>query len=131
MCQFVSRLQVGHGIVVDIAAEIIAVRGENTVQAVVVVQHAGDAVEAQAVEAELFQPEADITEEKPLHLEFGVVECQRVPRLMQAACPGVKILEIRAVKAVQALLGVFDRVAMDHVQQDPQAETVRHINQPL
>ena len=56
--QLVGQLQIRDGVLVDVVAEVVVVAAEGFAQAVIEVHHAGDAVEAEAVEAELLEPVA-------------------------------------------------------------------------
>ena len=78
--QLVGQLQVRDGVAVDVGAEVVVVAAERFAQAVIEVDHAGHAVEAEAVEAELLQPVADVAQQEPLHFVLAVVEQQRIPR---------------------------------------------------
>ena len=64
---------VGHGqicqcVFVFVAVEIVGIRREVLAQSVVEVEHAGDAVEAEAVDVIFFHPVADVGEQEALHL---------------------------------------------------------------
>ncbi len=62
--QIVGQRQVGEGVLVDGIVEVAIVGGEGGAEAVMVVEHAGDAVEAEAVEVVLVQPEAQLESRK-------------------------------------------------------------------
>ena len=116
MDEFVGQGEVCDGVGVLIAVVVVAIAAEVGSQAVVVVQHRGHAVEAQAVETELLYPVFAVGEQEMEHLGLAVVEQQRVPGGMLAACAGVEVLVVRAVEARQALGLVLDGVAVDDVK---------------
>ena len=91
----------------------------------------GDAVEAEAVEAELLEPVADVGEQEAADLVAAVVEALRVPRRVLAALAGVEVLVAGAVEVVEALGEVLDGVGVDDVQQDGEAEAVGGVDEVL
>ena len=66
--------------------------GEGSTEPVVVVEHASDAVEAEAVKVEFVDPVAGIGEKKVENFGFAVVEAAGVPCWVVTAFAGVKIL---------------------------------------
>ena len=76
--QAVGQREVVQCVVVDPAVEE-AVAAVEVDVAVVVVDHRGHAVEAEAVEVVLVEPVLDVREQEVLHLAFAVVEELRVP----------------------------------------------------
>ena len=68
-----GELEVEDGVFVDAMAEIFIKVVERNI-AVVVVEHGGDAIEAEAIEVEFFEPVADVGEEEFSHLRFAIVE---------------------------------------------------------
>ncbi len=85
------------------------------------IEHAGDAVEAEAVEAEFFEPEAAVGEQEALDFVFAVIEEEGIPAAVEASGAGVEILMIGAVEMVEAFVGVFDGVAVDDIQEHADA----------
>ena len=86
-----------------------------------VVEHAGDAIEAEAVEVEFVDPVAGVGEEKVEDFWFAVVEAAGVPGGVVAAVAGVKVLVGGAVEAGEAFVFVFDGVGMNEVDDDGDA----------
>ncbi len=70
----VRQGQVGQGILVDARVEVVAVGQKGLPQAVVPVEHARHAVEAEPVEAELVEPVAAVGEQEMQDLGLAVVE---------------------------------------------------------
>ena len=79
MDQLIGQREVRHSIGILMTIEVVGVRGEALAEAVVVVQHRGDAVEAEAVELEDLQPVLTVGEEEVDDVVAPVVEAQRVP----------------------------------------------------
>ena len=96
-------MQIGDRVAVDVGAEIIVVAAEGFAQAMIEIEHAGDAIEAEAVEAKFFQPVAQVAQQEALDFVFAVIEQQRIPGDMLPARAGVEILIIGAVEKIQAL----------------------------
>lgn len=71
--QLGGELKVEDGIVIDPISEVFIVMIEGGA-AVVIVEHGGDAIEAEAIETIFLQPVADIREEKSAHFFLSVVE---------------------------------------------------------
>ncbi len=84
--EFVGEFQIEDGFFVGIVAEVVVVCSEGAV-AVGVVEHGGDAIEAEAVEAEFLQPVADVGEEELFYLRAAVVEDFGVPLRVIAFFP--------------------------------------------
>ncbi len=80
--------------------EVVAVASECLAQPVAVVEHGGDAVEAESVEVELLEPVLAVREQEVLHAVVAVVEAEGVP------C-GVLV----AVALAEELVGVAGQVA--------------------
>lgn len=76
----VGQCEVGNGVFVLSAVVIVAVTAEGLAQSVVVVEHGGYAVEAEAVEVKLFEPVLAVGEQEVYHFVFAVIEAERVPR---------------------------------------------------
>jgi hypothetical protein len=57
-------------------------------------------VEAESVEAKLFQPVAHVRKKEPAHLVFAVIEQERVPRRMLPPLPPMKVQTVGAVEPV-------------------------------
>ena len=79
MDKLIGQREVRHSIGILMTIEVVGVRGEALAEAVVVVQHRGDAVEAEAVELEDLQPILTVGEEEVDDIVAPVVEAQRVP----------------------------------------------------
>ena len=129
--QVVGQLQVGDGLHVRVHGEIHPQVGEGGAQAVVPVEHGGDAVEAEAVEVELLHPELQVAQQEVEHLRLVVVEALGAPGAVVSPAALVEELVGRAVEEVDALQGVAHRVGVHHVQQHPQAHAVGLVHQVL
>ena len=103
--------------------------GEGGAESSVVVEHAGDAVEAEAVEVEFVDPVAGVGEEKVEDFGFAVVEAAGVPGGVVAAFAGVEILIGGAVEAGEAFGFVFDGVGVNEVDDDGDAGFMRGVDE--
>ena len=54
--------------------KVIAIVGESFAQAVTVIKHRGDTIEAEAVKMELFEPILTVGKEEMYHFVFAIVE---------------------------------------------------------
>ena len=72
-----------------------------------VVEHAGDTVKSEPVEAEVLEPHPEVGEEEPQRLPGGVVEQPGVPQRVAAAVPRVEISRAAPVPHVQPVLHVL------------------------
>lgn len=70
MYESVGQCEVGNGIFVLASVEIVAVTAEGFAQSVVVVEHRGYSVEAEAVEVEFFEPVFAIGEQEVYDFVF-------------------------------------------------------------
>ena len=118
------ELKIAHGVLVDVAPEVLLVRPEVAPEAMVEVQHARHAVEPETVEAELLLPVPHVGEQKPEGLELRVVPAERVPGRVLAARAGVEVLKIGSVEAPEALVPVLDGVRVDDVHHDGKPQLV-------
>ena len=123
-----GELQIEDRVLVGVGAEVIVITAERLVAARVI-EHRGDAIEAEAVEAELLQPVADVGEQELADLRAAVVEAFRIPRRVLAARAAVEILVAGAVEVVEALGEVLHGVRVDDVEQHGEAEAVGGIDE--
>jgi ABC-type microcin C transport system permease subunit YejE len=82
------------------------------------VEHAGDAVEAEAVELKFIEPIAAIREQKVQDLVFSIIEESRIPGHMVATGPLVKVLVGGTVKSAETLDFVGYGMRVDQVHKD-------------
>ena len=129
--QGVGQLQIGNGLGVGVHGEVHPEIGKGGAQAVIVVEHAGDAVKTEAVEVILLQPELQVREQEMEHLGLSVIEALGPPGGVFALRPGVEELILRAVKHVDALDGVLDGVRVYQIEQDGDAEFMGAVDQVL
>ena len=131
---------VGHHEVIDrgnvgLHAEVLLVVARKLhLEAVVVVQHGRDAVEAEPVEAVLVHPVPQVGQEVPLHLPVTVVVNPGVPEPVVAVVAGAKVGGLGVLAKVvsrDAILDVARHVAMDDVQKAPDAHSVSLIHEVL
>ena len=80
--QPVGEREVCEGVLIDVPVEILGVFHEIHSETVVEVAHAGHAVEAEAVEAELLEPVFEVGEQETDGFGLAVVEAARIPHLV-------------------------------------------------
>ena len=129
MDEFVGEGEVGEGVEVEGAVEVGGVVVEGGAEAAVVVEHAGDAVEAEAVEVEFVDPVAGVGEEEVEDFGFAVVEAAGVPGGVVAAFAGVEVLVGGSVEAGEAFGFVFNGVGVDEVDDDGDAGLVAGVDE--
>ena len=97
----------------------------------VVVEHRGDAVEAEPVEVELVEPVFAVGEQEVNHFVLAVVEAERVPRRVLPPVVAVEILVVGAVEAAQTLDLVLHGVRVHDVHDDGDAAPVSVVDEGL
>ena len=131
MDQLIGQREVRHSIGILMTIEVVGVRGEALAEAVVVVQHRGDAVEAEAVELEDLQPILTVGEEEVHDVVASVVEAQRVPSGMIAARPFVEEERAGAVIACQPFDLIAYGMTVHEVHDDLETSCVSSIDERL
>ena len=111
----VGELEVGHRVPVHAVFKVFVVVIEGGVT-VMVVKHGGDAIEAEAVEAEVLEPVGEVGEEEVAGGGVAVVEEKRVPLLVFASGAAVEEVASLAVELADAFGEVLDGVGVDEVQ---------------
>ncbi|MPN08292.1 hypothetical protein SDC9_155574 [bioreactor metagenome] len=131
MNHLIGQPQIGVGGLVDGGRKIIAVAGEGVIEPVVAVKHAGDAVEAKAVDVVFVEPEAAVGEQELEHFRLFIIEAERIPGAVFAAFAGIKILLAGAVETAETLDLVAHRVGVNQIHDHPQPHAVGGVDQPL
>ena len=129
--QVAGQHEVGHRVHIGVHGEVLRVAGEGGAQTVIVIEHAGHAVKAEAVEMILVHPELDVGEQEVQNARAAVVKALAAPGRMIALAARMEELVHRAVKAVDALGGVLNRMGMHQIQQHGQAKAVRLVDERL
>mmetsp|Transcript_29626 Transcript_29626/g.71148 ORF Transcript_29626/g.71148 Transcript_29626/m.71148 type:complete len:352 (-) Transcript_29626:192-1247(-) len=113
-------------------AEILVVSPrESSSQPVVVVQHGGDSIEAEAVETVVVDPPPQIREQEAHDLPLPVVKQLRVPSIVVALGPPVGVAVIRPVLLRDPVQGVRGHVRVHQVHQHDDPHAVRGVHQAL
>ena len=107
-------MQIENCIGFGIRAEIVVITAKR-LGAVRMIEHRGYPVKAEAVEAELFQPIAQVGQQELAHLRPPVVEALGIPRRVFAARAGMEVLVARAVEVIEPFTDVFNRMRVHHV----------------
>ena len=93
----------------------------------VAIEHTRNTVKPEPVESKSLQPIANVAKEKTLHLVFAVIETSRIPCGMFAFLTGVEVVTCCAIKVTQALVDIFNSMAMHQVHNNQQPHAVRCI----
>ena len=80
---------------------------------------------------EFVEPVFDVRKQEMLHLVLAVVEEHRVPIGLVARLSGQRVVVVRAVQLVDALVEVLHVVGMYEVHDDPQPQLVGAAHQLL
>ncbi len=127
----VGERQVYQRVSVLVAVVVVVVRSERLTESVVVVEHRGDAVESEAVEFVLLEPELAVGEQEVKHAVLAVVEAERIPCRVLAARVAVEVEVVAAVEAAEALDFVLDGVRVHDVHDHGDAHRVRLVDELL
>ncbi len=130
--ELVGQREVDYGVGVLASVVVVGISAEGFSQAVVVVQHRCDTVEAEAVEMEFLEPVFAVGEQEMQHFILSVVETQRVPcGVVAPRGVVVEILVGSAVEASETFVLVFYGVAVDNVHNHGNAPAVGVVDQRL
>ena len=129
--EFVGQCQIADGVVVLMAVEVVAVVHEGFAQTMAVVEHGGDAVKAEAIEVEFFQPVFAVGQQEVDDIVLAVVKAQAVPGWMFVTVAGIEELIGVAAEVAEAFDFVLDGMAMDDVHNNSQPHLVSRINEFL
>ena len=111
--------------------EVVGVRGEALTEAVVIVQHRGDAVEAEAIELEDLQPVLTVGEEEVDDVVAPVVKAQRVPSGMITSRTFVEEERTGAVIVCQPFDFITHGMAVHEVHDDLETSCVGCVDERL
>ena len=129
--QHIRKSEVDEGVLIDAFVEVDVVAAEIDSEAVVPVDHTGDAVETETVQPVFLHPELAVAQEEVEGLVLAVVEASGAPGRMMALRTGVEVEVFPAVEASQAFSLVLHAVGVDYVHHDGQALPVGVIDQAL
>mmetsp|Transcript_10693 Transcript_10693/g.29307 ORF Transcript_10693/g.29307 Transcript_10693/m.29307 type:complete len:435 (+) Transcript_10693:1707-3011(+) len=130
--QVVHQHEVHHRIHISVQAKVlVVVAGEGVLEAMMVVHHAGHAIEAVAVKLVLIDPPARVAEQEAHGLPVAVVEQTGVPHPVVPACTSMEVHAVCAVEHVDAIHGILGGMAVDNVHEHHHAEPVGFINEGL
>ena len=82
----------------------------------VLVQHAGHTIEAEAIELILLHPESQVAEQEAQYLMVTVVEQSAVPKLVGTLWSAMEVLMIRPIELVESIQYVLGGVTVDDVK---------------
>lgn len=95
------------------------------------VEHACDAIEAEAVKLILVHPEPQVAEQEPHHLVVTIIKESAVPQIVATSAAFVEILVIRSIEVIQAIEDVLGSMAMHDVEQHSEAHSVGRVDKFL
>ena len=127
----VGQGEIANGVVVLMAVEIIAVTAKGFAKSVAIVEHGGDAVEAETIEVELFEPVFAVGKEEMNNFILAVIEAEAVPGGMLATATRIEELAGVAAEIAQTFHFVLDGVALHKVHDDGNAHGVCLVNELL
>ena len=124
--------QVNNGLQVCRGTKVLMVpTREASADTVVVVHHAGYAVEPETVKLVLFHPEAQVTHEETEDLMMSIVEQTTVPEIVPAAGTLVEVEVVGAIEQVKAVQNVLARVRVYNIEQDGDSHPVGGVDKLL
>ena len=129
--QEVGQGQIDQGVGIHALVEIIVVTVEVAAQPVVPVEHAGHAVESEAVQVVFRHPVLAVGQEEVPGLVLAVVEAAGAPGGMPALGAFVEIQVLAPVETAQALGLVVHAVRMDDIHDHGDMAPVRLVHQGL
>mmetsp|Transcript_10489 Transcript_10489/g.27988 ORF Transcript_10489/g.27988 Transcript_10489/m.27988 type:complete len:478 (-) Transcript_10489:99-1532(-) len=130
--EVVGEHEVDVAVDVGVGAEVLVVASRVALaDAVGLVEHARDAVEAEAVEAVLLHPPPHVREHEPHHLVLGVVEDLRVPLGVVPLRAAVGVAVVAAVLLGEAVQRVGGGVRVHQVDVHVQTQAVGGVHQLL
>lgn len=95
------------------------------------IEHAGNAIEAEAIKVILVHPESEIAQQESHDLVMAVVEESAVPKIMVAFASTVKVLVVGSIEFIESIKYILRRMAMNHVQQHDNSHLMSSIHKPF
>ena len=129
--QLIGQLQISNGLHMGIVGKILVIGIKIRAQAVVMVEHGGNAVKAESVEVILRHPEFQVGQQEVDDLGFAVIKALGTPGGMITLAASVEKLVFGAIEHIDALDGIFDSVRVNHIQQNPDAHFMGLVYQIL
>ena len=110
---------------------IIVIITEGFAQTMAIIQHRRYAVEAETVKLILVHPELAVRKEEMDDFVLPIIKTQRVPSRMFPPVARVEIQIVRAVETSQPFYFVLNRMAMNDIHNNRQAQTMCLVDQFL
>ena len=95
----------------------------------VVVHHAGHAVEPEAVELVLLHPVTEVAQQESKNLVMPVVEESTIPELVPTTTTFMEVLVVRAIEEVEPIENVLAGMRVHNVEEDGDAHAVSCIDE--
>ena len=103
--------------------------GKARSNSMVLVHHAGDAVEAEAIELEFLHPVAEVAQQEPEDFVIPVVEEPAVPEVVASFASLMEVEVVSPVKFVQTIKNVLAGVRVDDIKENCDTQAVGSVNQ--
>ena len=127
----IGKAQIGDCVGVLTAVIVVVIAAECLSQSVAIIEHRGDTVEAEAVEAIFLKPELAVAEQEVKHLVLSVVEAKRVPCRVLAAMVAIEVLVVAAIEAAKSLKLIFHGVRVHNVHNHGNSHAVGIVDEVL
>ncbi len=129
MNEQVGQGQVADGVVVLMTVEVVTIVAECFTESVTVVEHRGDAIEAETVEMEVLQPVLAVGQKEMHHLILAVVKTKAVPSRMLVPVARIEILVGITGQIAKTLHLVLHSVTVYNIHNDGNTIGMGRINQ--
>ena len=131
MYKDIGKREIYESVRVLTSVVIIGIASESLPQTMVVIEHRGYAIEAEAVKLILFEPELAVGEEEMKHTVLSIVEAERIPSRMFATLVAIEIEVVGTVKTAETLHFILHGMRMHDIHYHGNPHLMRFINQTL
>ncbi len=114
--EYICEGKICEGVGILTAVVVVGIRTEGLAEAVIIVKHRCDTIEAEAVEVIFLEPVFAVGEQEMEHFILAVVETQRIPcRMLAARTVGVEIQIVASVEQAYALVFVLHGMTVNDI----------------
>ena len=131
MYEFVGKRQICDGIDILTSVIIVVIAAERLSESMTVIEHRGDTVETESVEAELLQPILAVGEQEVDHIILAIVKAERIPCRMLAAAVAVEVLVVASVETSESLHFIFHGVTVDYIHDHGNTQLMGTVDKAL
>ena len=129
MNQFIRQLEIVQRLQIRIHIKVHVIIGKRAAKAMVMIDHAGNAVEAEAVEVILFLPEFQVAQQEMQDFHLAVIKQLRSPGGMPSFPAPEEILVLGPVLKLEPLADIRAGMAVNHIQKYADSQFMRAVNQ--